>query len=191
MRLDAHVTASRACWAVAIGILGLTFFCVVEPSEAKLVALKERSRILESQLVADEAAANNIGRLAVAQRDITRELEGVNLQTDRVGLVALFLKDVERLAHGESIALISVQNELSSANGPARSEPFDAVVLDLTLQGKYDAILRTVADLSRARVLTRVDETSIDRASGEVRRVPTLSMQVKVTIFYLRPLQGR
>lgn len=190
MRLDRTTIAVRACWSITAVALTVGCFVVVEPSEAKIAELSTQSQTLDAQLVVDEAAAKNIVRLESTRRDIMQELEGVNLRMDRVGLVAEFLRDVERLASGRDVSLVSVQNELSATNAKARSDPFDHVVMDLTLQGRYDAVLRTIADLSRARVLARVEQTSIDRVRGSIEsKAPMLSMAVKVTVFYLRALE--
>jgi hypothetical protein len=95
------------------------------------------------------------------------------------------------------VRLLSVQNQLGAAgttgsrplagSAVASSDLFEAISLDVVLQGRYSQVLQTIADLSHSRVLMKIQQSSMDRAKGEQdERSPMLSVQLKVALFYLR-----
>ncbi|HXP92441.1 MAG TPA: GspMb/PilO family protein [Candidatus Binatia bacterium] len=194
MNSVAEVSA-KVCWLGTFAIAGMGYFAVVGPSEARLTELDAQSDALLARVLADEQTVKDVDRLNRIQREISGELDGVNLGTDRAGVIAEFLRDVESLAASRRVRLLSVQNQLAAGGAGARpassvsapSDPFESTSVDVVLQGRYGDVLQTIADLSHSRVLMKIQQSSIDRAKGQQdERSPVLSVQLKLTVFYLR-----
>ncbi|MEA2664008.1 MAG: hypothetical protein QOI11_952, partial [Candidatus Eremiobacteraeota bacterium] len=79
-----------------------------------------------------------------------------------------------------------------SPNRPARppADTFEAIPLDLTVEGRYADVLATVAALSSARVPAMVDVASLARKQAGSPDA-TLSAQLHVTIQRLVPAAAR
>jgi hypothetical protein len=185
--------SAKICWLLAAAIAGLGYVAVVGPSEVRIADLDERSDALLARVLADEQAAKDVDRLAQLQHDISGELGGVNLGSDRAGVVAEFLRDVEARVRSRHVRLVSVQNASAITSGathavaPTPGDPFEAASVEIVLEGSYDSVLRTIADLSRSRVLMKIEQSSIDRAKGrQDDRSPLLAVQLKLAILYLR-----
>jgi hypothetical protein len=167
-------------------IVAAGYFAIIAPDEARISDSRARTDALLEQVVADEQTVRNAAQLERVQHDITVDLQGVNLRTDRAGLVAELLRDLERIARGHHARVVSVQTE----TGPQAGPPFDTAFLDIGLEGRYDAVLQTMAGLSQARVLTKIMESSVDRAKGRDDELsPLLAVQLKVAVFHLQGLQ--
>lgn len=192
--MSAAEASAKTCWVLAVAIAVICYFAVVGPSEAHITDVEERTDALLARVLADEQTAKDMDRLGRLQHDISAELEGVNLGTDRAGVIAEFLRDVETRSRSRRVRLVSVQNELAVAgtgsratSAGAQADPFEAATVDIVLEGQYGAVLRTIADFSRSRVLMKIQQSSIDRAKGQQDdRAPLLSAQLKLAIFYLR-----
>jgi hypothetical protein len=190
---------AKAGWMLAVAIAGIGYFAVVGPSEAHLAELGVQADALSARILADERAVHDTGRLNQLQRDISSELAGVNMGTDRAGVIAEFLREVETRSRMHRVRLVSVQNELTAAGSSPRAtggaevpaNPFESAFVDIVLQGRYGAVLQTIADLSRARVLMKIEQSSMDRAKGhQDDRAPLLSVQLKLAVFYLHEAVG-
>ena len=191
------ISVAKFCWLAAVLVVGLGYFVVIAPGEAQIADLNARVDGLLARVLADEQAAKDVDRLNKIQRDIGSELDGVSLATDRAVVMAAFLGDLESRSASRRVRLLSVQNQLgaavATASRPAAgsvagaSDLFDAVSLDVVLQGRYTQVLQAIANLSQSHVLMKIQQSSMDRAKGEQdERSPVLSVQLKVALFYLR-----
>lgn len=185
-------SSAKVCWLVAVAIAAAGYFAIVSPAESQIAEIGSQADVLLAHALADERAVKDADRLNRLQHEIGMELAGVNLGTDRSGIIAEFLRDLQALAVAHRVRLLSVQNELASAGTravrpAAASDPFEAAAIDVVLQGRYAAVLQTIADLSHSRVLMKIEQSSLDRARGaQDENAPVLSTQLKLVVFYLR-----
>jgi|GEM_PF-2205167 hypothetical protein len=187
-------TGARTYWLIAVAFAGFSYATIVGPSERRIGAIEAQKDALAARLAADERAIAEAARLDALRRDLRHDLENVDLAADRTVVIADFLRDLERRASARRVALVSIENELPGVSARASStlsssDPLESGELDVVLEGNYGSILRTIADLSRSRILLRVEQTSLDRAQGrQDKDAPILSVQLKLTLFSLRPV---
>jgi hypothetical protein len=185
-------SCAKACWYIAAALAVSGYFAIVAPAEGRIGAIAAQTDALVAQVSADERAVRDADRLNRLQHAIAQELTGVNLGTDRAGIMAEFLRDLHERSAAHRIHLVSVQNELAATTArpvhPAlSSDPFETAAVDVVLEGRYAAVLHTIEDLSRSRVLTKIESSSLDRARGtQDESAPVLTTQLKLVVFYLR-----
>jgi hypothetical protein len=162
-------------------------YFVVAPAQARIAQLNAQADAARAQLLADGANTRDAERLRRLRGDLAARLAGIELGTDRAAVISAFLRDVEARASAHDIRLVSVEAESGTGAVARAAEPFASTSLDLVLQGRYGAILETIAALSRSRVLMTIRESSIDRAKGrQDERSPVLSVQLKVAVYSLQ-----
>ena len=184
-------SSAKICWLLAVAIAAAGYFAIVSPAELHIAEIGSQADVLLARVLADERAVKDADRLEGLQHEIGVELAGINLGTDRSGIIAEFLRDLQARAVAHRVRLLSVQNELAAAGArsarAAASDPFEAAAIDVVLQGRYAAVLQMIADLSHSRVLMKIEQSSLDRARGvQDEDAPVLSTQLKLVVFYLR-----
>lgn len=185
--------AVKVGWLCALACAAAGYVAFVSPLQAEIAELDARSDALAARVTAATRAAEQAVRLESLERTMATELAGIRVGGDRTAVVAEFLRDLAERAAARSVRLVSVHNTAASdvVAAPA-GEPFEAASLDLVLEGRYAAVLRTLADISRARVLVKVDAGSVERVRGAPDEgPPALSVQLKVTVFSIHPLHLR
>lgn len=172
------------------------YVALVQPCEAGIAELTARTEAVAAQVDADERAVRDATRLRRLRGELARELAGVDPRGSETALVAAFLADVERLAGARAVRVVAIKDAYPLARGgipapgasPGTGAPFDAVPLELRLTGPYRAVLRTIAELPRARVLMRIDETALTRGQTAKADGPLLDVALKLTLLALRPI---
>jgi hypothetical protein len=188
--------------AVLVLLTGCVF--VFRPDEARIGARAADDRRIRAQLASAERTLRARGELERERDGLRARLHEVDLDGDRTAAAARFVRDAAGIAarHHTTIASIAaVGPPTGAATGagtaaappgaapsPARppADTFEAIPLDLTVEGRYADVLATVAALSSARVPAMVDVASLARKQAGSPDA-TLSAQLHVTIQRLVP----
>lgn len=165
--------AAAFALAIAAAAAALAVAAVDEP---RIAALRDdRNRIASRTAMLERLVARRPD--AVAERDRLRaELGRASRRGDSTALVAPFLRHAARAAAAHGTRIVTI------AGTPVRSGAANAgVTLDLTLEGSYAGVLRTVSTLSRGPAAASVDVGSLVRKNA-VSRNATISAALRIAL---------
>lgn len=145
---------------------------VYHAGEQRLGARIAANAELAAQL--DAAARVLAARPALeAERGrLQEQLRTVDLDSDRSSLVARFVHAAARIAvaHRTTVPAIAASgsaNASGAANAAGSTTPFEAIPLELAVEGRYADVLTTIGALSSSRVLASVDVVSLARKNAD------------------------
>ena len=192
----------------AVAVVLAAYVFVFRTGEARIVQrLDENARIVERVRAGERTLASR-PRAEAERTRLRGRLRAVELDSDRSTLVARFLRDAAHIAavHHATIPTITAvsgsQNTIAAAplaaTGAASpgttsanevSELFEAIPLELTVEGRYADVLATMRALSRSRVLAGVDVASLARKHADGADT-TLTAALHVVLERLAPTQA-
>jgi hypothetical protein len=177
--------------AVLIVLAGYAF--VVRAGDARIAQRRaenvrdgERLRAAERILEAWPAAVAERGRLIAALRDVARAGGGG-------APAARFLRDAAKLAAARRTTIAAVTAGAAPAPAVAgppagesrpADEPFAALPLEVTLEGRYADVLATIGVLSRSGVPATVDVVALTRKAPPGAAV---SATLRVLLHHIAP----
>jgi Tfp pilus assembly protein PilO len=170
--------------AVAIVLAGYVF--VFRAGEARIAdRVDETARVVE-RLRAGERTLAARPLLEAERARLRNRLRAVELGADRSALVARFVRDAARIAaaHRTTIPAITAAGMQSPAIPTA--DLFEAIPLDVTIEGRYADVLATIRALATSRVLAGVDVTSLARKHADTADA-TLTAALHVVLERLAP----
>jgi hypothetical protein len=174
-------------FAAVVVVLG-GYLALFHAGEQRLAARVAANAELAAQL--DEAGRILAARPALeTERSRLREqLRTVDLDSDRSLLVARFVHAAARIAvaHRTTVPAIAASG---AANAAGTATPFDAIPLELAVEGRYVDVLTTIRALSNSRVLAAVDVVSLARKNADSDDA-TLVATLRVVLERLAPNAG-
>jgi hypothetical protein len=196
--------------AVLIVLAGYAF--VFRTGEARIAERRDGNARIAEQLGADIRTTALRAALIDERARLRKRLRLADASSDRSTTVARFLRDAAALATSHRTAISAVTASGASAAVPATGatgvstaaapgserglpavsseDPFDAIPLDMTVEGRYGDVLATVRALSADRVLATVDVTSLVRKNAAAPDA-TLSAALRVVLERLGPVPGQ
>lgn len=205
-----HGDANAVTFAAVLVLLTGCVF-VFRGDEVRIGERIVADRRILAQLASAERTLHARAGLERERDGLRARLRTVDLDGDRTAVAARFVRDAAGIAarHHTTIASIAAVGPASaSAQGPGTSvvpaapspsgatgvpgvagapaDTFEALPLDLTVEGRYADVLATIGALSADRVPTVVDVASLARKQVGSPD-PTVSAQVHVTIERLAP----
>jgi hypothetical protein len=197
--------------AVLIVLAGYSF--IFRTGEARIAERRDGNARIAEQLGADIRTTALRAALIDERARLRKRLRLADASSDRSTTVARFLRDAAALATSHRTAISAVTATGASAAVPATGatgvstaaavpgsergspavsseDPFDAIPLDMTVEGRYGDVLATVRALSADRVLATVDVTSLVRKNAAAPDA-TLTAALRVVLERLGPVPGQ
>ncbi len=171
--------------AVLVLLAGYAF--VFRADEDRIRARIADDRRIQLQLADARRTMRSRARLERERAELRARLRRVDLDGDRTAAAADFVRDAANIAarHHTTIASIAAVGAASSTFATS-ADAFDAIPLDITVEGRYANVLATIAALSAGRVPAVVDVASLARKQAGSADA-TLTAQVHVAIQRLAP----
>ena len=198
---------ARALWFTAVLIVLAGWAFGFRADESRIADRVDDERRLRAQLAAAERTLSTRPALERERATLRARLRRVDLEGDRTTAVARFVRDAAAVAarHRTTIAAIAAVGSARTAAPPVTSaampsprtapastalqapaDAFEAIALDLTVEGRYADLLAAFAALSSGRVPTAVEVVSLARKQAG-SPTATLSAQLHVVIERLAP----
>jgi hypothetical protein len=177
--------------AVLVVLAGYTF--VFRSGEARIGAQAAENARTAERLAAGERALATRDALERERTRLRAQLRLADLASSRGELVARYVRDAAALASARRCAIVAIAasgpQTFASAAVPARpaDDPFEAIALETTVEGRYADVLSTIRALSASRVLAAVDVASIARKNANAPDA-TVSAVLHVALERLAPL---
>jgi hypothetical protein len=167
--------------AVLVLLAGYAF--VFRSGEARIAAQAAQNARSAERIVAGERSLASREALERERALLRGQLRLPDLARGRGDLVARFVRDAASVARARRCAIVAI-----AAGGPqttvqprAADDPFEAIVLETTIEGRYADVLGTVGALSASHVLAAIDIASIARKNANAPD-PTVSAVLHVAI---------
>jgi len=182
----------RSLWIITFAAIVLGAMLVVRPLVQKLGdADAERDRIgatIERNLALARDRASLDHRLELLRRRLAR----IELSADTSALLATFIRDATNAAHASGIRITGFDGRpvtrAAAFPVPHPTEApraFAATAVELTIEGRYAAVIATLRRLSHGHVPVRIEVASIDRlADPQHRGEPLLDARLDVEILH-------
>ena len=178
-----------------------------EASRATLAATAETAAL---EIAANEKVLRTKPKLVHEHRTIDEILSHVDLSGDTPSTVAHFLRELDRTARSRGVRLVSIASGVAGRDaatsarvapapnatmGPGANaasslvpappaDPFDAVPLDVVVEGRFVDVIGLVRSLAADRTLVTIEVRSIIRASGQQTAVPRLTSTLGITLYH-------
>ena len=173
--------------AVLVVLAGYAF--VFRSGETRIAAqVAENARSAE-RLVAGERSLAARDALERERAHLRAQLRLSDLASSRGELVARYVRDAAALAGARRCAIVAIaaSGSQTPAQSRAADDPFEATVLETTVEGRYVDVLATLRALSSSRVLAAVDVASIARKNANAADA-TVTAVLHVALERLAPL---
>jgi hypothetical protein len=162
------MSAGRILCFMTVLALVAGYVGVVRRGEAAIADQRAAQAQIGERLAADEQRLGARATLESERTLLQGHLRRFELAGNDASLVARFVHDAVSIAAQDRLAIVAIAADQGAPNGaPSSGAPnagaFTTTPLDVTLEGAYGDVLRGVRDLSRARVLTRVELASLLR----------------------------
>jgi hypothetical protein len=177
--------------AVLVVLAGYAF--VFRSGEARIGAQAAENARSAERLAAGERTLAARDALERERTRLRAQLRLADLASSRGELVARYVRDAAALAAARRCAIVAI-----AASGPQTStpvaiptppadDPFEAIALETTVEGRYVDVLSTIRALSASRVLAAVDVASIARKNANAPDA-TVSAVLHVALERLAPI---
>jgi Tfp pilus assembly protein PilO len=119
-----------------------------------------------AEIVAQQSA------LEREQRTVDQRARGLDLRADRAALVATFVQTAAHVAGERGVSLDRVDARAAAPASAAAANPpggmsFEAIPLEVSLRGRYDALLAAIRELALAPLPMQIEIAAVERtASG-------------------------
>lgn len=197
-------------WSFAAMILVGGFVLSSHWFEASRAALAATAEAAALEISANENVLRTKQKLVHEQRTLDEILSRVELSGDTPSTVAHFLRDLDRTARSRGIRLVSIVSggagrdaatsvhvapaptptmvpgsaATSSLVSAVGADPFDAIPLDMVVEGRFADVIGLVRSLAAGSTLVTIEVRSIIRASGRQTTVPRLTATLGITLYH-------
>jgi hypothetical protein len=158
-------TTAAGLWFAAVLTLIVGAFGVVILGERRIADQMATNDGLAAQLATDSAIVSSRGALLV-------ELSGFRVRLRQLGAVgrptpavARFVHDAARVAQQHHTTISSIAAPASAGTARGRTEPYDALPLAVTVEGRYADVLAVTRALSGLPVPAEIDLLSVVRTA--------------------------
>jgi hypothetical protein len=171
--------------AVLVVLAGYAF--VFRAGEGRIAAQAAENVRSSERLDAGERALTGRAELERERDRLRAQLGPADLGRSRGDLVAGFVRAAAALARAHHCTIVAVaaagaqSSALPIATAQVPHEPFEAIALETTVEGRYADVLALVRALSAAPVLAAVDIASFARKNADAPD-PTVSALLHVAI---------
>jgi hypothetical protein len=184
----------RVVWFMTVLLLLAGYAGVVRAGDARIAEQRAAETAIAAHVDADELRVRAQPALASERARLRRRLRRFNLEEDEASLVARFVRDAVAIAARDRLRIIAIAAEQTPrvetpASSTAMAGAFAPTPLELTVEGRYDDVLRGLRDLSRAHVLARVELAALTRTHPDGPGA-TVTAALHVTVERLAPGAG-
>lgn len=165
---------AQAIWFVAALIVPAAFFSLFRVEELRIDAALRQNAQRTDAFARDRAFVQSAPAFERERAALEASLRTVALDAPPTRLVALFIRDAARAAARHHTTVASI----AAAAAPAAAPPFEAVALDLTLEGRYADLLATLRELTRSNALAAVDVSAFGRKDAATGGLLVASVHV-------------
>lgn len=176
----------RAIWFAAVLVLLAGYTFVFRVDEGRIVDRIGENATMLTQLAAAEERIRNQRRFEIKRARLRDRLRSIDLERDRTRIVAAFVREAVRITAQHHTTIVAVAAGAGKSSSAPAHPPFDAVPLELTIEGRYYDLLAAIRALSASRVLAGVEVASITRKEAASRSL-SLTSAVRVVIEHLSP----
>jgi hypothetical protein len=171
--------------AVLVMLAGYGF--VVRGGEARIAAQAAENQRGAERLAAGERALAGRAAFERERMRLRAQLRFADLASSRGELVARFVRDAAVLAAARHCAIVGIAAGVLQTPLRASDDPFEAIALETTVEGRYADVLATIRAFSMSRVLATVDVASIARKNANAPDA-TVSAVLHVALERLAPV---
>jgi hypothetical protein len=172
----------------AVLVVFAGYALVFRTGEARIAAQAAENARSAERIVAGERSLAMRDAIERERAHLRAHLHLTELARSRGELVARYVHDAASVAATRRCTIVAI-----AAGGPqaplqsrAGDDPFEAIVLDTTIEGRYADVLGTIRGLSAAHVLAAVDVASIARKNANAPDA-TVSAVLHVALERLAP----
>jgi len=149
--------------AAAVIVATAGGFGVLATFEIRIAQASARTDLALSEIMAQERTLRYPPALDAARQDLGRRIDSLRLRADPLSQEVGFVRELQRIASNRKIRLLAVHAH-PLEEPPKTGSRFEARYYDVIVEGAYHAALLALTDLSRVRLVTRLDRVDLARA---------------------------
>ena len=177
---------TRMSVVAAVALLCVGYLIVVRPFEVRTADRYAELARARADLERSTALARSLPALQNERRQLETQLRAAHLHDGRPAVIERFLRAVADVAERDGVAVQTVANAahgpLNAAAVAATPGPFEELPFDLTVRGRYGAVLDAVRHLDAAVVAARITPAALSGADGGRGGAPLVSATFHVTL---------
>lgn len=187
------MTDAKLLRFAAVLVVLAAYAFVFRSGEARIAWQAAENARTAERLAAGQRALAARDTLEAERARLRMRLRSADLSSGRAQLVARYVRDAAAIARARRCAIIAIAGNGSQPSPPAApsarpaDDPFEAIVLEATLEGRYADVLSTMRALSAAPVLAAIDLASVARKNANAPDA-TVSAVLHVAIQRLAPV---
>lgn len=191
MRCRSKQGDANLLWFTAVLVILTGFFFVFRLDEEGVDERLVENRRIAATIERNERRVRTREALHAERERLQTQIRGIALHGERNAIVTAFVAQLSRIAaaHHAVVASIAALDSRSASTGKAetgQSDPFDAIPLELTIEGRYVDVLATVRDLSSGHIFAAVTVASLARKNTSGADA-TISAVVRIELQRLAP----
>jgi len=184
--------SNPSIWVLSVAIVASSSVFIDRPLQDQLTQAEEEHDHIIAETDRNVAIAHDAAALAHQLASLRAEMATVDLSDDSVRLVATFVGEATAVARACHVRITGFDGRplTRAASIPidktsTEHSAFSATAIELTLQGTYANVIRSLRRLSHERVPVHVEVVAIDRtADPRNDREPLLDTHVRVDILH-------
>jgi len=180
-----NVDALRTLWFAVVLLACAGYAFVVRPLETSIAQRYAELEGAQLTLAQDLALERRTPLLEGERERLERQLRRSQLVAGRTLIVARFLATLARVAARDEVAVARVTATALPVDAVHRKPLLEEIPLEVSLQGRYGALIRTARDLNVADLAVRISLASLVAAERRHGASPLLEATFTVALLRL------